>query len=224
MNTRGHMLRPVGSALAVTVFLAAAGCACIKGPTPLVERQAPTFTADAVMADDSVAPLSLSDLAGHYVLLVFYPADFTYVCPTELIALDTRLDEFEQLDCRVVGVSVDPPETHLAWRAAGRNAGGVGPLKYPLVSDTGGRIARAYHVLGPDGRSLRAWFILGRDGVVRHMLVNEPALGRSVDEALRLTAAVKTIDEVGRLCPVDWEPGDETVGPAPEPGSEGGGT
>jgi peroxiredoxin (alkyl hydroperoxide reductase subunit C) len=185
----------------------------------MVGRVAPDFEARAVMGDDTVAVLTRSDLAGDYAVLFFYPADFTYVCPTEAIAFDERLEEFTEIGCRVVGVSVDPPETHLAWKARPRDSGGVGALRYPLVSDAGGRIARAYGVMGPDGRALRAWFLLGPDGVVRHLLVNEPALGRSVNEALRLAAAARTIDEIGRLCPVEWQPGDEMVGPgAPDRG------
>jgi alkyl hydroperoxide reductase subunit AhpC len=190
-------------------------------PRPLVGRTAPNFEAPAVLADDTVGDLGLADLAGHYALIFFYPADFTYVCPTEAIAFDDRLAEFEQLDCRVAGVSVDPPETHLRWKATGRDEGGIGPVRYPLVSDADGRIARAYGVLGPDGRALRAWVLLGPDGTVRHLLVNEPALGRSVDEALRLVAAARTVDEVGRLCPVDWHPGDDTVGPEGPTSGEG---
>jgi peroxiredoxin (alkyl hydroperoxide reductase subunit C) len=194
------------------------GCpACTTpGPAALLGHPAPDFSEPAVMADGSTGRVSLADLNGTYAFIVFYPGDFTFVCPTELIELDKRLEEFETLSCRIVGASVDPIEKHAAWRLTAIEDGGIGPIRYPLVSDAGRKMASAYGVLADDRTALRGWFLLDPQGNVRHLLANDPAVGRSVDEALRVLQAVQVVDEYGEVCPADWEPGDETVEPTHE--------
>jgi peroxiredoxin 2/4 len=182
----------------------------------LVTQEAPDFTAQAVMPNDSFAELTLSNLRGKYVLLFFYPLDFTFVCPSEIIAFDRKLDEFKQRNCEVIGVSVDSQYTHLAWKSTPLKAGGLGNVRFPLVSDLKKDIARAYGVLHDAAVALRGLFLLDKDGVVRHQLVNDLPLGRSVDEALRMLDALQFFETYGEVCPADWHPGEEAMKPTRE--------
>jgi peroxiredoxin (alkyl hydroperoxide reductase subunit C) len=184
----------------------------------LVARKAPDFVATAVMGDDSLEEqFSLSSLGGKYVVLFFYPLDFTFVCPSEILAFDERLDEFRGRDCEVVGVSVDSHYTHLAWRRTKVENGGIGKIRYPLVSDLKKTIARDYCVLLDDEVALRGLFLIDREGIVRHALVNDLPLGRNVDEALRMLDAVRFHEEHGDVCPANWKQGEEGM----EPTSQG---
>ena len=150
----------------------------------LVQQAAPQFKAQAVMPDNSFQELSLEDYKGKYVLFYFYPLDFTFVCPTEIIAFSDRIDEFEALGVQVVGCSIDSHFSHLAWRNTPRSEGGIGQIKYPLVADLNKQIAKDYDVLiDAAGIALRGLFLIDKDGVVRHQVVNDLPLGRSVDEA-----------------------------------------
>ena len=179
----------------------------------LVTKPAPDFSATAVMPDNSFAELRLSSLRGKYVLLFFYPLDFTFVCPSEIIAFDKALAKFKQKNAEVLGVSVDSHFTHLAWKNTPRNQGGLGAIGYPLVADLNKRIAEAYGVLTAGGVALRGLFLLDKEGVVRHALVNDLPLGRSVDEALRVLEALQFTEAHGEVCPANWHPGDEAMKP-----------
>ena len=179
----------------------------------LVTKEAPDFTAQAVMADDSFADLTLSSYRGKYVVLFFYPLDFTFVCPSEIIAFDKKLASFEEKNAQVIGVSVDSHFTHLAWKNTPRDEGGIGPVKYPLVADLKKDISRDYGVLFNDEIALRGLFLIDKDGVVRHALVNDLPLGRNVDEALRVLDALQFTEEHGEVCPANWREGEDAMVP-----------
>jgi peroxiredoxin (alkyl hydroperoxide reductase subunit C) len=179
----------------------------------LVTKQAPDFTAEAVLKDGSFAKLSLSQFKGKYVLLFFYPLDFTFVCPTEIIAFSERAKEFNDLGVEVIGVSVDSHFSHLAWRNIPRDQGGIGPIQYSLVADLDKQISRNYDVLVDDAVALRGLFLIDKDGIVRHQVVNDLPLGRSVDEALRMVKALQFFEKNGEVCPADWKEGKRTIKP-----------
>lgn len=186
----------------------------------LVQHPAPDFKAQAVMSDGSFAEVSMSDYKGKYVLLFFYPLDFTFVCPTEIIAFSDRAAEFEALGVQILGCSIDSHFTHLAWRNTPRNQGGLGQINYPLVADLDKEIGRAYDVLLPGGISLRGLFLIDKEGVVRHQVVNDLPLGRSVDEALRMVKALQYFETHGEVCPANWEEGARTIKPSPSDSKE----
>ncbi len=179
----------------------------------LVTQAAPDFKAQAVMADGQFKELSLSDYRGKYVLLFFYPLDFTFVCPTEIIAFSDRAAEFEKLGVQIMGVSVDSHFSHLAWRNTARDQGGLGSIQYPLVADLSKQIARDYDVLTGESVALRGLFLIDQQGVVRHQVVNDLPLGRSVDEALRMVQALQYFEKHGEVCPANWKEGARTIKP-----------
>lgn len=179
----------------------------------LVTNEAPDFTAQAVMPDNSFEELTLSSYRGKYVLLFFYPLDFTFVCPSEIIAFDKAFDQFKKKNTEVIGVSVDSHFTHLAWKNTPREKGGIGPVQYPLVSDLDRSIAKNYGVLFNKSLALRGLFLIDKEGVVRHALVNDLPLGRSVDEALRVVGALQFTEKHGEVCPANWREGDEAMKP-----------
>ena len=196
----------------------------------LVGKQAPDFTAAAVMADGSINEgFSLSDYAGKYVVLFFYPLDFTFVCPSELIAFDHRIKEFEARGVQVIGCSVDSQFTHAAWRNTAIDKGGIGSVAYPLVADLSKTIAADYDVLidndsvlDEDGDlihllggtiALRGSFLIDRDGVVQHQVVNNLPLGRDIDEMLRIIDALQFTEEHGEVCPAGWNKGKKGMKP-----------
>nr|CRH05514.1 putative peroxiredoxin (alkyl hydroperoxide reductase C) (tsaA) [Candidatus Magnetococcus massalia] len=174
----------------------------------LVTKQAPDFKATAVMADNSFEEISISDYKGKYVVLFFYPLDFTFVCPSELIAFDHRLAEFEKRGVQVIGCSIDSHFSHLAWKNTEINNGGIGQVKYPLVADLNKQIARDYDVLINDAIALRGSFLIDKEGVVRHQVVNDLPLGRNIDEMLRMIDALQFTEEHGEVCPAGWKDGD----------------
>jgi peroxiredoxin (alkyl hydroperoxide reductase subunit C) len=182
----------------------------------LVTQQAPDFVATAVTADNSFEELRLSNYRGKYVVLFFYPLDFTFVCPSEILAFDRKLEEFRKKDCELIGVSVDSHFTHLAWKETSVEQGGIGSIQYPLVSDLKKTIADQYGVLHDGSVALRGLFLLDKEGVVRHAVVNDLPLGRSVDEALRMLDALRFIDEHGEVCPANWHEGEEAMKPTAE--------
>ncbi|MDX2481835.1 MAG: peroxiredoxin [Desulfuromusa sp.] len=177
----------------------------------LVGKQAPNFAAPAVMADGSInEDFSLEDYQGKHIVLFFYPLDFTFVCPTELIAFSHRIAEFEKRGVQVLGCSIDSQFTHIAWRNTAINEGGIGPVKYPLVADVKHEICRAYDVeFEPAGVALRGSFLIDKSGVVRHQVVNDLPLGRNIDEMLRMIDAVQFHEEHGEVCPAGWNKGDQ---------------
>jgi len=190
----------------------------------LVGKSAPDFTAVAVMPDNSFKEdFSLSDYKGKYIVLYFYPLDFTFVCPSEIIAFDHRLKEFEDRGVQVIGVSVDSHFTHLAWKNTAVNDGGIGNIQYPLVADLTKEIAadydvllgnesvmdddgEAYHLLGGN-IALRGSFLIDKEGLVRHQVVNDLPLGRNIDEMLRMVDALQFTEEHGEVCPAGWNKG-----------------
>ncbi len=184
----------------------------------LVGKQAPDFTAAAVMADGSInESFSLSDYAGKYRVLFFYPLDFTFVCPSELIAFDHRIKEFEARGVQVIGCSIDSQFTHLAWRNTAIEDGGIGPVAYPLVADVKHEICRAYDVEFEEaGVALRGSFLIDREGIVRHQVVNDLPLGRNIDEMLRMVDALQFHEEHGEVCPAEWEKGKPAMKPTPD--------
>jgi len=183
----------------------------------LVTKPAPDFTATAVLADNSFdEDFTLSSLLGKYVVLFFYPLDFTFVCPTEILAFDEALEDFRSRDAEVVGISVDSHYTHAAWKRTDVDDGGIGPIRYPLVSDLNKEIARSYGILLEDGIALRGLFLIDREGVVRHALVNDLPLGRSVSEALRVLDALRFHELRGDVCPANWSEGDEGIAESQE--------
>jgi peroxiredoxin (alkyl hydroperoxide reductase subunit C) len=181
----------------------------------LVTQAAPDFKATAVMPDGSFQEVSLSDYRGKYVVLFFYPLDFTFVCPTEIIAFSEAADRFEQAGVQLLGCSIDSHFSHLAWRNTPRNQGGLGDIKYPLIADLDKSISRAYDVLVPGGVALRGLFLIDKEGVVRHQVVNDLPLGRSVDEALRMVEALQFFEKNGEVCPANWHEGSATIKPDP---------
>ena len=179
-----------------------------------VTKPAPDFEADAVV-NGEFKKIKLSDYKGKYVVLFFYPLDFTFVCPTELVAFNNDLAEFTKRGTTVLGVSVDSKYSHLAWTQTPVKAGGVGNLGYPLVSDLNKTIAKDYGVLLDDSVALRGLFLIDKEGIVRHSLVNDLPLGRSVGEVIRILDALQFFEEHGEVCPANWKPGDATMKPDP---------
>ena len=183
----------------------------------LVARQAPDFVAPAVLGDGTITEqFRLADLRGKYVVLFFWPLDFTFVCPSEIIAHDRRLEQFRERSVEVVGVSIDSQYTHFAWRSTPVEKGGIGPVRFPLVADVRHEIAQAYGVEHPDGVALRASFLIDRDGVVQHQVVNNLPLGREVDEMLRVVDALQFTELNGEVCPAGWRPGQAAMKPNAE--------
>ena len=182
----------------------------------LVTNQAPDFTAQAVMADNSFGELKLSDYRGKYVILFFYPLDFTFVCPSEIIAFNKALAKFKARNAEVIGVSVDSHYTHWAWKNTPVDKGGIGQIEYPLVADLNKNIARDYGVLVNDSVALRGLFLIDKEGIIRHAVINDLSLGRNVDEALRMLDALRFTEEHGEVCPANWREGDEAMKPTAE--------
>ena len=176
----------------------------------LVGKQAPDFTAVTVMGDNSINEnFNLSaHIKDKYAVIFFYPLDFTFVCPSELLAFDHRLAEFKARNVEVIGVSIDSHFTHLAWKNTAVNQGGIGQVQYPLIADTKHEICRAYDVeFGAAGVAFRGSFLIDQKGVVRHQVVNDLPLGRNVDEMLRMVDALQFTEEHGEVCPAGWNKG-----------------
>ena len=181
----------------------------------LVGRPAPDFTAAAVLGDGSITEtFKLSDFKGKkYVALFFWPLDFTFVCPSEIIAHNNRIKQFEERGVQLVGVSIDSQFTHFAWRATPVNKGGIGEVKFPMVADVQHEITRAYGIENEGGVALRGSFLIDKNGVVQHQVVNNLPLGREVDELLRLVDALQFTEEHGEVCPAGWHKGEEGMKP-----------
>ena len=183
----------------------------------LVTKEAPDFTATALMPDGSFkSDFKLSALRGQKVVLFFYPLDFTFVCPSELLAFHNRIKEFQGRKTQVVGCSVDSQFTHLAWTNTSVEQGGIGKLGYPLVADLNKNIARNYDVLLNESVALRGTFLIDEQGVVRHQLVNDLPLGRNIDETLRMVDALDFHKQHGEVCPAGWTKGKQGMKPSAE--------
>ena len=176
-----------------------------------VGQMAPDFTATAVV-DQEFKEISLSQYRGKYVVLFFYPLDFTFVCPTEITAFSDRMADFSSKNTEVLAVSVDSKYSHLAWIQTPRNQGGIGDIEYPLVSDLKKEICASYNVLNEDGEADRGLFIINPQGMVMHMTVNKAPVGRNVDETLRVLQAYQYVESnPDEVCPANWTPGDKTM-------------
>ncbi len=193
----------------------------------LVTKKAPDFKATAIMPDNEFKEISLSDYKGKKVVLFFYPMDFTFVCPTEIIAFNHRLKEFESRGVQVLGCSTDSQFSHWAWKNTPEDKGGIGNVQYPIIADIDKSIARKYDVLTNakdayvqtddeegfttiDGEvALRASFLIDEEGVVRHAVINDLPLGRNIDEMLRMVDALSYFQKHGEVCPAGWEEGKE---------------
>lgn len=175
----------------------------------LVGKQAPDFTAAAVLGTGEIVDSYnlKAATAGKYAVIFFYPLDFTFVCPSELIAFDHRLEEFKKRNVEVIGVSIDSQFTHAAWRNTPVEKGGIGPVGYTLVADVKHAIAQAYDVECADGVALRGSFLIDKNGVVQHQVVNNLPLGRNVDEMIRMVDALQFVEEHGEVCPAGWNKG-----------------
>lgn len=184
----------------------------------LVSKRAPDFTAAAVLGNGEIAnEFQLSQaLKGKYGLVFFYPLDFTFVCPSELIALDRRLPQFKERGVEVIAVSIDSHFSHNAWRNTSIEAGGIGPVGYTLVADINHAICQAYGIEHPEiGVAFRAAFLIDKNGVVRSQIVNDLPIGRNIDELLRLVDALQYHEQHGEVCPAGWKKGDKAMQPSP---------
>lgn len=188
---------------------------------PKIQQQAPNFEGTAVV-DGNFTTLKLEQFKGQYVVLLFYPLDFTFVCPTELIAFSDKAKEFAGINCNVIGVSTDSEYSHLAWINTPRKDGGLGKLEFPLLSDYTKKITTDYDVLHEMGFAYRGIFIIDGSGKLRHMSVNDLPVGRSVTEALRLVKAFQFADKHGEVCPANWNPESnaDTIKPSPRESKE----
>lgn len=174
----------------------------------LVNKKAPDFTTPAVLGDGTlVDAFTLSSHKGKYIVLFFWPMDFTFVCPSEIIAHNNRMDKFRELGVEVVGVSIDSHFTHFAWRNTPIEKGGIGPVEFTMASDVKHEIVKAYGIEHEDGVALRATFLIDRDGIVQHQVVNNLPLGREVDDVIRLVEALQFTEEHGEVCPAGWRKG-----------------
>ena len=177
-----------------------------------VQKEAPDFTATAVV-NEEFKPVKLSDYKGKYVVLFFYPLDFTFVCPTEIVAFSDRIKEFHDRGAEVLGCSTDSQFSHLAWIQTPRAQGGLGGLTYPLLADLTKKISSDYGVLLEGGIALRGTFLIDQKGVVRAATIHDLPLGRSVDEALRVLDALQHFEKHGEVCPANWHKGAATIKP-----------
>ncbi|KAI3822696.1 hypothetical protein L1987_10292 [Smallanthus sonchifolius] len=194
----------------------------VRAGPPLVGNQAPDFEAEAVF-DQEFIKVKLSEYIGKkYVILFFYPLDFTFVCPTEITAFSDRYAEFEKINTEILGISVDSVFSHLAWVQTDRKSGGLGDLNYPLISDVTKSISKAFNVLIEDqGIALRGLFIIDKEGVIQHSTINNLAIGRSVDETLRTLQALQYVQEnPDEVCPAGWKPGEKSMKPDPKGSKE----
>lgn len=184
----------------------------------LVAKPAPDFCASAVMADGTINPeFKLSDLKGKYIILFFWPLDFTFVCPSEIIAHNHRVEQLKERGVEVVGISIDSQFTHLAWRNTAVEDGGIGPVEFPMVADIKHEICQTYGIEHPEaGVAMRASFVIDQSGIVQHQVVNNLPLGRNIDEMIRMIDALQFFEQYGEVCPAGWNKGDSGMKATPE--------
>ncbi len=176
----------------------------------LVGKPCPDFTAEAVL-NGQFLTVKRDDYKGKWLIVFFYPLDFTFVCPTEILAFSDRYEEFKKLNCEVLGASVDSKFSHLAWTERPRNLGGIQGLQFPLLADLNKTISADFGVLTEEGVALRGLFLIDPNGIVQHATINNLSVGRSVDEALRVLNAFQYVAEHGEVCPANWKPGADTM-------------
>lgn len=184
----------------------------MAGLVPQIGKPAPEFSTTALV-DGKFKQVSLADFKGKYVVLFFYPADFTFVCPTEITSFSDAIPEFDKINCQVIGASTDSHFVHLAWTNVPRKEGGIGKINYPLLGDKNGKISTEYGVLSDGGLPLRGLFVIDDKGILRQITINDFPVGRSVDETLRLVQAFQFVDKHGEVCPAGWKPGSSTIKP-----------
>lgn len=178
----------------------------------LIQNEAPGFEAEALYPTGTIQPINLYDYRGKYVVLFFYPMDFTFVCPTEIVAFSERITEFCERGAEVLGVSVDSVHSHFVWRNMPRREGGIGDITFPLVSDLDKAISRSYGVLlDKPSVALRGTFLIDQKGIVRSAMVNDLPLGRNIDETLRLLDALHQVEQYGDVCPANWHTGEDAM-------------
>lgn len=182
----------------------------------LVGKKAPNFNEKAVQESEIIENFTLSQFKGKYVILFFYPLDFTFVCPTELHAFNAKLEEFQQLNTELVAVSTDSWFSHSAWLSTPKTEGGIQGVRFPIVADFNKRVSADYDVLLEEGMALRGLFLIDRDGIVQHQVVNNLDLGRNVDEAMRVLQALQHTELHGEVCPVGWDQSQDALEPTPE--------
>jgi peroxiredoxin (alkyl hydroperoxide reductase subunit C) len=183
----------------------------------LVGKTAPDFTATAVLGNNEIKDITFSAASkGKYAVVFFYPLDFTFVCPSELIAFDHRLEEFKKRNVEVFGVSIDSQFTHLAWKNTPVDKGGIGKVGYTLVADVKHEICKAYDVESEGGVAFRGSFLIDKEGVVRHQVVNDLPLGRNIDEMIRMVDALQFTEAHGEVCPAGWNKGQAGMNATPE--------
>jgi peroxiredoxin 2/4 len=183
----------------------------------LVGKQAPDFTANAVLGNNEIKSIKFSEFTkGKYAVVFFYPLDFTFVCPSELIAFDHRLEEFKKRNVEVLSVSIDSQFTHLAWKNTPVDKGGIGKVGYAMVADVTHEIAKAYDVESAGGVAFRGSFLIDKKGMVQHQVVNNLPLGRNIDEMLRMVDAVQFTEEHGEVCPAGWSKGKAGMNASPD--------
>jgi len=181
-------------------------------------KPAPAFNVEALLPNGEFGNVTLEQFKGKYLVVFFYPLDFTFVCPTEILAFNDRAEEFRALNCEVVGVSTDSKFAHHAWVALDRKKGGIGPkLNIPLLADTTQKMTKDYGCyLSDAGHALRGLYLIDGNGIVQHVTLNAPPVGRSVDEVLRLVKAFQFVEKHGEVCPAGWQPGKATIKPTPQ--------
>jgi len=177
----------------------------------LVNKQAPDFNEKAVIKGEYVDGFTLSQFKGKYVILFFYPFDFTFVCPTEMHAFQAKLADFKSKNCEIIAVSTDSHHSHAAWLRTPKKEGGIEGIEYPIISDFNKKIATDYDVLLEGGQTLRGLFLIDQKGVVQHQVVNNDGLGRNIDEAMRMLDALQFTEKNGVVCPANWNEGDKTL-------------
>lgn len=189
-------------------------------PIRLVGNKAPDFKANAVINGEVKNNISLADFKGKWKVLYFYPLDFTFVCPTEITAFHDHMDKFKEINCEVIGCSVDSEFSHLAWSQKSRNEGGIGKINYPILADLSKNIARSYGVLMDDAVALRGTFIIDDKDVIQQCSINNLSVGRNVEEVLRLVEGYQYTAKHGEVCPAGWNKGGSTMKPDPKGSQE----
>merc|ERR1712212_413575 len=200
--------------LFTTYLLVKISLVLITPKMELIGKPAPTFETDAVI-DGKITKINLKDYKGKFVVLLFYPLDFTFVCPTEILSFSDNVDKFKELNCTVLGISTDSAFSHLAWIEKPRKEGGISELAYPLVADKSMAISKAYGVLREDGIAHRGLFVIDAEQNIRHITVNDEGIGRCVNEAIRQVEAIQFHQKHGEVCPANWKPGQKTMIPDP---------
>lgn len=175
-----------------------------------IGQPAPDFKATACVGTE-FKEVALADFKGKNVVLFFWPLDFTFVCPTEIVAFNEAYDQFAERNTQLVGASIDSHFTHLAWQKTPQKEGGLGPIKFPMIADLSKQISNDYGVLNEGGVAFRGLFLIDKEGVVRHMVINDLPLGRSVDEAIRMVDALTHFEKNGEVCPANWKPGEKAM-------------